>query len=104
MPYYFFSKGYPAPLIWTLLQRDTTVSPGMLLSSRAPIPMGRESCVSPCPGSKDRALSLLHVACEAGVLGSAFHILMVPTFSAAGSALTPVGEAVLTGAQTELLL
>lgn len=77
------------------------MSPGMLLSSRAPIPMGRKSCVSPCPGSKDRALSLLHVACEAGMLGSAFHPsaarLVVPTFSAAGSALTPVGEAVLAG-------
>lgn len=72
MSWSFSLKGYPASLIWTLLQRDTSVSPGMLLGSRAPIPTGRDSCVSPCPGSEDRALSLLRTACKAGVLGSAF--------------------------------
>ena len=74
MSYCFFPKGYAAPLMWTLLQRDTAVSPGMPLSSRAPILRDRDSCVSPCPGSKDRALSLLHAVCKAGALGSAFRL------------------------------
>lgn len=86
----FFLKDYPASLIWTLLQRDTAVSPGTLLCSEAPMPTGRDSCVSPGTGSKDGALSLLHT----GVLGSALPAarLVVHASSAAGPALALVGR------------
>lgn len=60
--YYLFARGYPAPLLCTLLQRDTAVSPGMLLSSRAP---------SPWAARTEPSLPV-HTACSAGALDSAF--------------------------------
>lgn len=62
LSYYLLSRGYPAPLLFTLLQRDTAASPGILLSSRAPFPWAARTEPS-LPA---------HTACSAGDLGSAF--------------------------------